>query len=103
MRNHRLDRLARLTQGAALVGLGMTQLACSKDGTSPPAEPVHVNSPPMPRPEVDAAPPAALPSESPPSANAPPMAADAGGGPGVGRPTMNAPPRKLPPAPTAKP
>ena len=104
MRNHRLGRLALLTRGAALVGLGMTQLACGKDAT-PPTEPSHVNSPPMPRPEVDAAPPGpSVPPDLPPTTNAPPMnASDAGAGPGIGRPTMNAPPKKLPPAPSAKP
>lgn len=28
MRSHRLDRLAKLTQGVALVGLGLTEAAC---------------------------------------------------------------------------
>lgn len=109
MRNHRLGRLALLTQGAALVGLGMTQLACRKDAT-PPAEPVHVNSPPLSPASASAATPpppvltANTPPELPPTTNSPPMnTTDAGEGLGIGRPTMNAPPRKLSPAPSAKP
>ena len=112
MRNHRLGRLALLTQGAALVGLGMTQLACGKDAT-PPVEPLHVNSPPIPQAEVDAAPPApsaqaapsaGTPPEAPHTPNAPPpTVSDAGVGSGITRPMMNAPPKKLPPAPTGKP
>jgi hypothetical protein len=31
MRPHRLDRLARLTQGAALVGIGLFDAACGKE------------------------------------------------------------------------
>ena len=115
MRNRRLGRLALLTQGAALVGLGMTQLACRKDAT-PPAEPVHVNSPPLP--PLPPLPPASASAATPPppvlTANTPPElppttssplmnTTDAGEGLGIGRPTMNAPPRKLSPAPSAKP
>lgn len=48
MRSHRLSRLALLTQGVALVGLGLSELACSKD--PPPvtsgSEPPHMNAPP---------------------------------------------------------
>lgn len=107
MRNHRLGRLALLTQGVALVGLGMTQLACGKDA-SPPVEPVHVNSPPLPEADASTAPTpitsVVAPPEAPRTTNSPPtLATDAGVGPGIGRPTMNAPPKKLPTAPSAKP
>jgi hypothetical protein len=48
MRHHRLDRLARLTQGAALVGMGLFDVACNKEPVKP--EEPHINSPPQPDP-----------------------------------------------------
>lgn len=53
MHAHRLKRLALLTQGAALVGFGISELAC--DQSSPPVddvkkEDIHINAPPDPAP-----------------------------------------------------
>ena len=47
MRSHRLNRLALLTQGVALIGLGAADMACSKE---PVPDPISVNSPPQPEP-----------------------------------------------------
>lgn len=49
MHEHRLQRLARLTRGVALVGIGATTLACQKDpqGMNGP-EPIHTNAPYVP-------------------------------------------------------
>lgn len=44
MRSHRLNRLALLTQGVALIGLGAGNAACSKE---PVNDPISVNSPPQ--------------------------------------------------------
>jgi len=46
MRSKRLERLAQLTRGAALVGLGITEAGCAKE----PMEPIHINAPPDPQP-----------------------------------------------------
>jgi hypothetical protein len=100
MREHRLGRLASLTQGAALVGLGLVQTGCGKDG-APPTEPPHVNAPPQPTMVVAAPDAGPLPppttNDAPPTTNAAPTigAVDAG----APRPTLNAPPKKIPPAP----
>ncbi|HSO40101.1 MAG TPA: hypothetical protein VLT33_46555 [Labilithrix sp.] len=100
MRAHRLGRLTSLTQGAALVGLGLVQAACGKDA-APPAEPIHINSPPQPAP--DAAAPVAV-VEPAPSASASSASSASSAGHGLTRPMLNAPPKKLPPAPAdAKP
>jgi hypothetical protein len=40
MRHHRLERLARLTQGAALVGIGLVDVGCSKEPMKPDYRPV---------------------------------------------------------------
>jgi hypothetical protein len=48
MRHHRLERLARLTQGAALVGASLFDVACGKEPVKP--EEPHINSPPNPTP-----------------------------------------------------
>jgi hypothetical protein len=58
MRNHRLNRLALLTQGVALVGIGMSALAACND-------PPHVNSPPPDRPNINSPPQQPLPSAAP--------------------------------------
>jgi hypothetical protein len=58
MRFHRLTRLARLTQGAALVGVGLVDSGCQKD---PPPEPPHINS-------------TATPTTTPPAPDAGPAA-----------------------------
>jgi hypothetical protein len=65
MRSHRLNRLALLTHGVALIGLGGADLGCSKE---PVTEPIHINSPPEPTPAWDAA---AI------NVNAPPISPDA--------------------------
>ena len=60
MRSHRLSRLTLLTQGIALIGFGMSELACAKEqptvnGPSP--EPHHINAPPDPPASASAVPP----------------------------------------------
>ena len=88
MRNHRLNRLALLTQGIALVGFGIsTTLACGDPphvNSAPPQspEPPHVNAPPSPGPvaspsaadagAADPTPPATPPPTSPIHVNSPP-------------------------------
>ena len=99
MKTHRLERLARLTQGAALVSLGALSFACndtSKHVNNPPEEPIHVNATATPT-LLDAAP--------PPSDTA--AVADAGGAPVTSASatlrtvphTMNAMPRPRPSTP----
>ena len=93
MRRHRLDRLSKLTQGAALLSLGALAACNSNEdarhvnGPGPqPTEPIHVNATATPQPSESAAPSAvasAAPSTSvahpqlprvnaPPHINAPP-------------------------------
>jgi hypothetical protein len=52
MRSHRLNRLTLLTQGIALVGFGMSELACGNKPTvnGPAPEEPHINAPPTPEP-----------------------------------------------------
>jgi hypothetical protein len=89
MRRHRLDRLTRLTQGAALVGFGTLAAACNdtpKSVNSPepqPTEPIHVNA--TAEPTASATP--------TPSASAAPSAAPSAW---WGKPTINAPPKPPP-------
>jgi hypothetical protein len=71
MRSHRLDRLALLTQGIALIGFGLADVACGKDG-APASDPPHLNAPPAPASATPSAP--AAPVE-PPHVNAPPAPA----------------------------
>jgi len=67
MRSKNLTRLARLTQGIALVGFGASELACAKDSPSGGSEPdFHINAPPTPTPSA--------PVTAPPAADAPPDA-----------------------------
>jgi hypothetical protein len=57
MRSHRLARLALLTKGAALVGLGSAAaLGCAKDqpNINGPEPTVHINAPPQPPPSASA-------------------------------------------------
>jgi hypothetical protein len=59
MKQHRLEKLSRLTKGAALVSASALSFACndtSKTVNSPPQEPIHVNATAQPMP-VDASPP----------------------------------------------
>jgi hypothetical protein len=79
MRSHRLTRLALLTHGVALVGLGSADLACSKE---PVNEPIHVNSPPLPLP------PQPMTDAEPIHVDSPPIQTDAGA------PSATPPPRK---------
>lgn len=61
MHDHRFKRLARLTQGVALLGLGVTA-GCHKD--PPPMQPdePHINSPPEPPASATAPPSATTPT-----------------------------------------
>ena len=78
MRSHRLNRLTLLTQGIALIGFGMSELACGEKPTmnGPAPESPHVNAPPSPEPPHVNAPPSPGPSGSasatPPSPKPPP-------------------------------
>jgi hypothetical protein len=67
MRSHRLNRLALLTQGVALIGVGAADVACSKE---PVAEPIHINA--TAEPQLDAS--------RPPTMNSPYFPPDAGAG-----------------------
>ena len=49
MRTPRLHRLTLLTNGVALLGFGISDLACHKDPPQPP-EVIHINAPPIPVP-----------------------------------------------------
>jgi len=97
MRRHRLDRLTRLTQGAALVGLGTLAAACNdtpKYVNSPepqPTEPIHVNATAEPTPSATA--PAVDAAAAQASASAAPSAAPSAS---WGKPTINAPPKPPP-------
>lgn len=117
MRSHRLDRLARLTQGVALVGLGITGVACGGEPrvNSPhPDEKPHINAPPeglggipgasdaggatTPAP-VGSADPGKAPTVNspPPSPSASASAAPSAGTVGPGKPPLlNSPPPKPP-------
>jgi hypothetical protein len=81
MHSHRLQRLARLTTGAALVGASVLG-GCKEEPTSvnapeptvhpnATAEPIHVNAPPTPTPPVSASASASA-SQPPVHVNAPP-------------------------------
>lgn len=83
MHAHRLRRLGSLTQGAALIGLGVVQSGCSKD-----AEPPHINAPADTRADLDATSPTA---NSTGDASITPSAPDASLGLADRPPTMNAP------------
>ncbi len=75
MGNHRLRRLAQLTQGAALIGLGFSAAACAKDPpvvNAPIEDKPHINAPPTPMPSASAAPAASQTTVDPPSVNSPP-------------------------------
>ena len=80
MRAHRLNRLALLTRGIAVVGLGLADLACGKSAPAP--EEPHINSPPEPSPLNAADPAPTVPFHT---INAPPD-------PTPGFHTINAPP-----------
>lgn len=108
MRSHRLDRLTRLTHGAALVGLGAFAAACNNEPkhTNAPDpngshEPIHVNATadPTPPPSTSATAPIAVNATAPPaSASAPPQTPPATSGsvkPSL-TPHINAPPPGLP-------
>jgi hypothetical protein len=87
MHRHRLLRLARITQGAALVGVGFVDIACSKEQAKP--EQPHINA-------TATAFPSAAPSavgSALPTINAPPEPKAADAGPVPVPHTINAPPR----------
>ena len=74
MGNHRLRRLAQLTQGAALIGLGLSTSACEKDPqvNAPYKEKPHINAPPDPQPSASVASSASAPEPvDPPHVNSP--------------------------------
>jgi len=76
MRSKHLHRLAGLTRGIALVGLGASDLACAKDMHD---SDFHINAPADP-----------TPSAQPPTANAPPIVS------AEPTPSASAPPLRLP-------
>ena len=106
MRRHRLDRLSKLTQGAALVSLGALA-ACNSNGdtkqvnapAAQPTEPIHVNA--TPTPSASATPSAAAsaaPTVAPPTINATAAPEKPAPSASVARPHLpriNAPPRPL--------
>jgi hypothetical protein len=100
MKKHRLDRLANLTKGAALVSVGALSFACndtSKTINSPPQEPIHVNATATPTP-LDASPP-----PNPTTSASSTAATDAPDAAGIARAvphTINAPPRPRASAPS---
>jgi hypothetical protein len=93
MKRHRLEKLTRLTKGAALVSVGALSFACndtSKTVNSPPQEPIHVNATATPTP-LDASPP-----PSPTTSASSTAATDAPDAAAMRIPvphTVNAPPR----------
>lgn len=75
MRRHRLHRLTLLTQGVALVGLGLAEGACHKD--PPPLQPdePHINAPPDPTVSAPTPPPSVPVHVNAPAPTTPPSAA----------------------------
>lgn len=100
MRRHRLDRLTRLTQGAALLGLGTLAAACNdtpKYVNSPEpvsSDPPHVNATATPTPSASV-PFGVNATAPPPSASAAPSATPSATA--TGRIIINAPPQVPPP------
>jgi hypothetical protein len=92
MRSHRLARLARLTQGAALVGAGLFDSGCKKEQVEPP----HINA--TATPTTEPPPPTEDAGLAPPTINAPPTPPDAGR---IMRHTVNA--TATPPSPASGP
>lgn len=95
MRRHRLDRLTKLAQGAAMISFGVIAAGCEKTGGAKPEEPIHTNATAEP-PHVNAtatpmpsAAPSAAPSTTPATLN-----------PSAMPHTVNAHPQPLP---TSKP
>ncbi|HEY1953972.1 MAG TPA: hypothetical protein VGH28_00120 [Polyangiaceae bacterium] len=86
MHKHRLDKLAKLTKGAALVGIGAV-FACRSESHTMNApytvdstphvnatvEPVHTNAPPEPQPSASAAVTSSAPAPHPHPTNMPRM------------------------------
>ena len=83
MRAHRLRRLQLLTQGVALLGMGVAETACQ----SPP-DSIHINAPYVP-------PDAGQPPVEPPHLNAPYVAPDAGAAPAPNTSAEAKPPLQL--------
>ncbi len=112
MHKHRLDRLARLTQGVALLGFGVGSLAaCNNDpkhiNSPDPNEPIHVNA--TAEPTGSTAPSAPTPSASTPPAgtgspvgmNGPTTPTPSASASGSAAPKPTTPPHINSPAPTA--
>ena len=83
MRRHRLDRLSKLAQGAAVISMGVLTAGCDKTGGAKPEEPIHTNATaepphvnatatPMPSAAPSATPAVLNPSSVPHTVNAPP-------------------------------
>lgn len=123
MRSHRLDRLARLTQGVALVGLGISGVACGGEPrvNSPHKdEQPHINAPPeglggipgasdaggAATPAPSAAPVASTDPAKAPTVNAPPPSASGSAAPSAApggppkAPLLNSPNTPKPPTHT---
>lgn len=103
MRSHRLDRLTRLTQGAALVGLGVFAAGCNNEPkhTNAPDpngshEPIHVNATAEPTAPPSASAPIAVNATAPPASASAPPATSGSVKPPTKPPIINAPPN-LPP------
>lgn len=113
MRRHRLARLSKLTQGAALVSVG-TLVACNTNGDTKhvnapaPTEPIHVNATAEPAPSASAAPSAAAATSGAQTATQPPATSPTAAGststahalPSL--PRINAPPHFGNPPPPPK-
>ncbi len=94
MRRHRLDRLSKLAQGAAVISMGVLTAACDKAGAPKPEEPIHTNATAEP-PHVNAT---AMPTPSA-APSAAPAATPVTLNPSSVPHTVNAPPQQMPPTP----
>ena len=87
MKEARLNRLAALTRGAAVIGIGLAGVACTKNGDETP--PPQAMNAPAPTTPVDTAPTATTPA---PTATTPPSPAD----PPAPAPSGSVPVRRIP-------
>jgi hypothetical protein len=91
MKESRLNRLAALTRGAAVIGIGLAGVACTKNGDES-APPQTINAP-APTTPVDTA--AAAPTTTPPLPTGSPTTAASGSVPVRHFPIPNAMPGKM--------